>query len=108
MPREMTPALLDLVAERFKVLSDPARLRLLSALRPGELTVTELVAETGLSQANTSKHLALLHTLGFVRRRREGLHVHYALADRDIFRLCELMCGRIEREATRRVEVLEG
>lgn len=108
MPREMTPALLELVAERFKVLSDPARLRILSALRPGELTVTALVEETGLSQANTSKHLALLHTLGFVRRRRDGLHVHYALADRDIFRLCELMCGRIEREATRRVEVLEG
>ncbi len=103
----MTPALLDLVAERFKVLADPARLRILNELRPGERTVTELVEGTGLSQANTSKHLAQLHALGFVRRRKDGLFVYYALADREIFRLCELMCGRIEKEANRRVAVLE-
>jgi ArsR family transcriptional regulator len=98
--------MLELVAARFKVLSDPARLRILSALRPGEQTVSELVEETGLSQANTSKHLAQLHTLGFVRRRRDGAFVYYALADRDIFRLCDLMCGRIAAEAARHTRAL--
>ena len=106
MPREMSPQLLELVADRFKVLADPARLRLLSALRPGERTVTELVEETGLSQANTSKHLSLLHARGFVRRRKDGLFTYYALRDKEIFRLCDLMCGRIEAELEGHAELL--
>jgi len=106
VPRTMSPQLLELVAARFKVLADPARLRLLSALRPGERSVTDLVAETGLSQANTSKHLALLHSLGFVRRRKEGLFTYYALGDKDIFKLCDLMCGRIEAEMEGRAVLL--
>lgn len=107
MARTMTPHLLELVAERFKVLADPARLRILSALRPGERTVTELVEATGLSQANTSKHLAMLHALGFVKRRKEGLFTYYALGDKDIFRLCDLMCGRIEAELAERQKALK-
>jgi ArsR family transcriptional regulator len=94
----MSAELLELVADRFKALGDPARLRILSALRQGELTVTELVGATGLSQANVSKHLALLLRLAFVKRRRSGAYTYYALADRGIFRLCDAMCGRIENE----------
>lgn len=107
MPRTMTPELLTLVADRFKVLADPARLRILNALRPGERTVSDLVADTGLSQANTSKHLGLLHTLGFVRRRREGAWTWYSLGDRDVFKLCDLMCGRIEAELAERQKALK-
>ncbi len=106
MARAMSPELMGLVSERFKALSDPARLRLLNALRTGERAVGDLVADTGLTQANVSKHLALLHTLGFVRRRKSGLFVHYALADKDIFRLCDLMCGRIEAEVRARQRAL--
>ena len=107
MPRTMTPALLDLLADRFKALADPARLRLLNALRDGERTVSELVEAAELTQANTSKHLALLHTLGFVKRRREASWTYYALGDRDVLRLCDLMCGRIEAEVERRARMLE-
>jgi DNA-binding transcriptional ArsR family regulator len=105
MPRTMSPELLDLVAGRFKALGDPARLRILNALRQDERTVSDLVDTTGLSQANVSKHLSILHSLGFVTRRKEGLFVYYALADRDTFRLCDIMCGRIDAEmkARRRV-----
>lgn len=95
---EMSPAQLEQVAERFRVLAGPARLQLLQALRQGERTVTELVDATGLTQANVSKHLQLLHATSFVVRRREGLHVHYALADEDTVRLCDIMCGRIDAE----------
>jgi DNA-binding transcriptional ArsR family regulator len=98
----MTPELLGLVAERFKALGEPARLRILSALRGGEKTVTELMDETGMGQANVSKHLQMLHGLGFVGRRKEGLFVFYRLADEDVFRLCDLMCGRIAAEARER------
>lgn len=108
MPRAMSPELMELVAERFRVLSDPARLRILSALRDGERSVSGIVDVTGLSQANVSKHLALLHTVGFVRRRKEGLFTYYALADKDVFRLCDVMCGRIAAEVTGRARRLAG
>lgn len=91
----LSGGLLPLVAERFKALSEPARLALLNALHRGERTVNELVAETGLGQANVSKHLQVLHARGFVKRRKNGLFVHYALADRQIMKLCEIMCDRV-------------
>src|SRR6476469_5343095 len=92
----LTPEALELIAERFKVLAEPARLQILSCLRKHEATVSEIVDETGLGQANVSKHLQLLHTHGFVARRREGLYVYYTLADKSVFKLCEIMCGRLE------------
>lgn len=107
MPRNlMTPDLLAAIAERFKVLGEPARLQILQALRGGERTVSELVGETGLGQANVSKHLQLLLNQGFVARRKEGLYAWYRLADQDVFRLCDLMCGRLEREVADRRRVL--
>lgn len=105
---KLNPELLEIVAERFKALGEPARLHILSALRDGPMTVTELVDATGLGQANVSKHLQILHGLGFVTRRKEGLHVHYGLADRDVFKLCDLMCGRLEAETRARKRVLTG
>ena len=92
---KMTSDLFEPVAERFRALGEPARLRILNALLSGEAAVGELARATGLTQANLSKHLQLLHTLGFVRRRKQGLFVYYALADQDIFRLCDIMCGRV-------------
>ena len=80
----MTPELLDLVADRFKALSDRGRLQLLQALRSGERTVSELVQETGMGQANVSRHLTLLHANGFVTRERDGLFVRYTLADKEV------------------------
>ena len=102
----MTPALLVLVAERFKALGEPARLQILNALRAGELTVSELVEETELGQANVSKHLQLLHALRFVTRRKDGLYVYYALADQSVFRLCDIMCGQLGAEVKSRRKLL--
>lgn len=104
----LSPDLMELVAERFKALGEPARLQILQGLRGGERTVSELVEATGLGQANVSKHLQLLHSLGFVERRKEGLYVYYQLAGEDIFRMCDLMCGRIEDEAERTQALLRG
>ncbi len=103
-----TPELLELVAGRFRALSEPARLIILHALESGERTVTELVERTGMSQGNLSKHLQQLHAGRFVSRRREGLFVHYALADEDVLHLCELMCGRLESEAESVQRVVGG
>ena len=92
----MSPELMELVAARFRALGEPARLQIINALRRGEQSVNDLVDETGLGQANVSKHLQILHSLGFVARRKEGLFVYYRLADKSVFRLCDIMCGGIE------------
>ena len=98
----MTPTQLAAVAERFKVLAEPARLRVLHALRHGGRHVTGLVADTGLQQANLSRHLQQLYAHGFVVRSRQGTFVHYAIADPQVFALCDLICGQIERAQGRR------
>jgi DNA-binding transcriptional ArsR family regulator len=95
----MTPELLELVAERFKALAEPARLRILNALREREMTVSDIMEATGLQ---------MLASLGFVGRRKEGLYAFYRLADEDVFQLCDLMCGRLAREAQQRERVLSG
>jgi DNA-binding transcriptional ArsR family regulator len=102
----LTPDLLALIAERFKVLAEPARLEILNALRRRELSVSDIVEATGLGQANVSKHLQLLHAQGFVSRRKEGLYAYYALADERVFQLCEMMCDRLTTEATVRRRLL--
>ena len=102
----LTPDVLELVAERFKVLAEPARLQILNALRGGEQTVTELIEATGIRQANVSKHLQLLYAAGFVDRRKEGLRVYSHSADEGVFELCHLDCGRLESEAGRRLAML--
>jgi DNA-binding transcriptional ArsR family regulator len=97
--KPLTAAQLRLIAERFKALSEPSRLEILNALRGGERTVSEILEATGLGQANVSKHLQMLHGSGFVDRRKDGVSTYYRLADQDVLRLCELMCGRLEAEA---------
>jgi DNA-binding transcriptional ArsR family regulator len=102
----LTPELLELIADRFKVLAEPARLRILNVLREGEMTVTQVMAATELGQANVSKHLQLLHAHGYVDRRKEGLYVYYRLADPAVFELCDIMCGRLGEELKAREELL--
>jgi|Antgeofumaro1A2B_1029371.scaffolds.fasta_scaffold01954_2 ArsR family transcriptional regulator len=107
MSQRLPSEVLTLIAERFRALGEPARLQILDALRDGEKTVTDLQAETGLKQANLSKHLQVLYALGFVDRRKEGLNVYYRLADDGILQLCHLMCDRLRLETDRRRAVLE-
>lgn len=102
----LSPELIDLIADRFKALAEPARLQILNALKEGELTVTDLVEETGLGQANVSKHLQILLGAGFVARRKDGLYVRYRLADRDVFTLCDIMCGRLAQDVNARRKAL--
>lgn len=85
---------LDMVAERFKILSEP--MRLLYSLMDGEKNVTQLVEETGSLQANVSKHLGMMLDAGVVGRRKEGLRAYYRVADESIYELCDLVCGSIQ------------
>jgi DNA-binding transcriptional ArsR family regulator len=91
---------LEAIANRFKVLAEPARLQILNELRTRPLNVTQLMDATTLNQANLSKHLQLLHSHGFVMRQRDGLYVVYTLADKSVFALCDLMCAQLKRRGT--------
>ena len=98
--KSFSPKTLEAVATRFKILAEPARLQILNELRTRPLNVTELMDATALNQANLSKHLQLLHAHGFVMRRRHGLFVVYALADKSVFALCDIMCSQLKRRGT--------
>ena len=104
----MTPEVLVLVAARFKALSEPVRLQILTTLWKGELTVGQLVEQTELGQANVSRHLQVLYNLGFARRRRDGPFVYCGLADQSVFQLCAITCGQLATESKVRRKVLAG
>lgn len=88
--------LLELIAERFRLLGEPLRLKLLAALTTGERTVGELVTLTGAGQANISKHLMALTQGGLVTRRKQGTSSYYAIADPTIISLCNLVCANVQ------------
>jgi DNA-binding transcriptional ArsR family regulator len=96
--RKMSPGQLAAVGRLFGVLSEPSRLLLLQALHQGPLTVSELVEACDMKQANVSKHLGLLYDQHLVKREREGVSIRYQIADPMIFALCNLVCGKMERD----------
>jgi len=100
----LTDEALEIVAHRFAVLAEPMRLRLIQALFAGEMTVNALTAITGSTQANVSRHLQTLARAHVLSRRKEGLQVYYAIADPSIVKLCELVCGSLEKTLTRRAD----
>lgn len=89
---ELSEAALEMIAERFKVLAEPMRLKILHALWDGERTVGEVIEAIGGLQANVSKHLGMLQQAGLVSRRKQGLRVFYRVADPTVFDLCEVVC----------------
>jgi DNA-binding transcriptional ArsR family regulator len=93
--------LLARVAEQFRALSEPSRLRLMSLLMDGELAVTELVRRSGLNLSNASRQLSLLNAAGWIERRKVGLQVLYSIADARVRVLCDMMCGRVQEQAAR-------
>lgn len=90
--RELSEAALAMIAERFKVLAEPMRLKILHALWDGERTVGEVIEAVDGLQANVSKHLGMLQQAGLVSRRKEGLRAFYRVADPTVFDLCEVVC----------------
>jgi len=98
VPDPLPEPLVELVAQRFRVLGEPMRIRLLDRLRGGSATVTELQEALGASQQNVSKHLAILHGAGMVSRTKEGNHARYAIGDPSVFALCDQVCGGVRRQ----------
>lgn len=86
--------LVEQAAERFRLLSDPTRLRLLNELDAAdELAVGELAERAGVGLSNTSKHLHQLEREGIVAKRRSGTTILYRIADPTLAELCDLVCS---------------
>jgi DNA-binding transcriptional ArsR family regulator len=94
----LTPRQIAGIAAIFRSLADASRLYLLHALMANSGTVGELVCRTGLQQANVSKHLAGLLAAGLVKRQRKGKFVTYSIGDPLVYRLCDLVCGKLDRD----------
>src|SRR5262245_21347259 len=86
-----------------KALGNPGRLEILELLAQSERTVDSLATEMGFSTANTSQHLQVLRGAGLVETRREGLFIHYRLADEAVIPLS----GALRTVAERRLAGLE-
>jgi DNA-binding transcriptional ArsR family regulator len=107
----LPPVALAHIADYFKVLSELSRLQVLCCLRSGSKNVTEIMEETGLGQANVSKHLKILAQAGIVSRTPKGVSVYYEIAEPFIFDLCELVSDRLSfrlEEQSQQLKQLES
>lgn len=89
--RDLTDAELERVAAQFRLLSEPMRLKILQAICMRPLTVGEIVAATGATQSNVSKHLSLLATARLITRHKNGQFVYYGIGNPLTLKLCELV-----------------
>jgi DNA-binding transcriptional ArsR family regulator len=109
MQSPLQPDAADLIAGRFRALSDPTRLRILDQLRRGdELSVGELTAALDTSQQNVSKHLGALRAEGFVSRRKQGTSSLYRIGDPAVLELCDRLCTAMESQLAELGSVLSG
>ena len=104
VPHPLPEPLVELISQRFRVIGEPTRIRILDALRDGPLTVNELTVALGGTQQNISKHVGVLAQAGIIDRERAGNHVRCSIGDPSVFDLCEIVCGGLRRQ----VSELEG
>lgn len=98
VPHPLPNALVEVVAQRFRILGEPMRIRILDHLRGGPATVGELRDATGATQQNVSKHLGVLLLAGMVSRAKEGNFARYSIADDTLFALCEVVSDGLRRQ----------
>jgi DNA-binding transcriptional ArsR family regulator len=108
IPHPLPQPLVELIAQRFRVLGEPMRIKLLDRLRDGEATVGQLQEALGASQQNVSKHLGVLLQAGIVSRTRQGTSSVFAIADESVFELCEQVCGGLRRQLSELDMLLQG
>ena len=89
----------EALADTFRVLGDPTRVRILDALAPGELCVCDIAGLVGISESAVSHQLRLLRGMRLVRPRRAGRLVYYAVDDHHILELLKQALTHVEEAA---------
>lgn len=97
--RSLTARARERMAARFRALGDPTRLNILERLFRSPASVGELIEHVGSTQANVSKHLAVLRSQGLVGSRKDGNRTVYSIADPSLERICAVVCAAVGREA---------
>src|ERR687894_1082860 len=106
--REFKDRLFGQFARIGKALSSPRRLEIVDLLAQGERTVEEIAGETSMSVASASQHLQALKAARMVEVRREGLYMHYRLADEEVFRTWQAVRALAESRLTEVDGVVES
>jgi ArsR family transcriptional regulator len=93
--KRLTGRELDQIARHFRLLGEPMRLRILQAVRRRPRMVNDIVAAVGATQANVSKHLALLANAGILTREKDGQRVYYGMKNQLTVKMCELVHSQL-------------
>ncbi|HQR46063.1 MAG TPA: metalloregulator ArsR/SmtB family transcription factor [Thermoanaerobaculia bacterium] len=104
----LSEAARERVAARFRALGEPTRLRVLERLFEGPASVNEILEHVGGTQANVSKHLALLYAAGLLSRKKVGTRTVYAISDPTLKRICSIVCAEVERSAKSDADAVLG
>lgn len=91
-------AVFNRVAAYFGLLSEPIRLKIVHSICLEDKSVTQIVAATGATQTNISRHLNRMYAAGALARRKKGTQVYYSVADPNLIELCRGVCVRIAAE----------
>jgi len=94
--RRMTDEELGQIALHFRLLGEPMRLKILQAVCKEPRTVNDIVAAVEATQANVSKHLALLAAAGILTREKAGQCVYYGMKDQLTVKMCELVRSQLK------------
>jgi rhodanese-related sulfurtransferase len=106
--REFKDRLFEQFARIGKALASPRRLEIVDLLAQGERTVEEIARETDMSVASASQHLQALKSARMVEARRQGLYMHYRLADQDVFRTWQAVRALAESRLSEVDSVVEA
>ncbi|HSB31070.1 MAG TPA: metalloregulator ArsR/SmtB family transcription factor [Candidatus Sulfobium mesophilum] len=99
--------LFELQSEVCKTLASPKRLEIINALKDGEKTVGELVDILGVPKANVSQHLAVMRHKGILKSRRDGVNIHYRIANPKVVQACVLMREVLTEQMKERSKLID-
>ena len=85
----------EAVATYFSMMSEPTRLKIITAICQEEKSVNQIVTELGATQTNISRHLGLMYRNGVITKRKEGNQVFYSISDSSMVEICRAVCTRI-------------
>jgi DNA-binding transcriptional ArsR family regulator len=97
--RKMDRDALERIAPNFRAFSEATRHPILQELKEGPKSVNELVDALDTSQANISKQLRILHDAELLHREKRGTQVFYQVKETAVYKLCELVCDKLNRDA---------
>jgi DNA-binding transcriptional ArsR family regulator len=98
IPQSLPPRTVEALADTFRMLGDPTRVRILDALSSGERCVCDLASAVGISESAVSHQLRLLRGMRLVRPRRSGRQVYYTVDDHHILELLKQALTHVEEQ----------